>query len=681
MNSEKSTRTRTYWFFPAFLLMMLFQSSPGAAKRPMTPEDLFRIKEISDPQVSPDGKWIAFTVSVPDLEKNEFDSDVWLVPVSGDDPKRLTYGPTSDRQPRWSPDGSRLAFISDRDSIANLYLINVDGGEARQLTFSETGLYQPIWSPTGDFLICGSRVLPPEKNKTTNWTEEELPECRAVTTDNLLFRQWDRWLGDDRNHLFRVDASDGSMKDLTPEDFDTPPVFLSSGHDFDLSPDGAEVCFVKNEDPNSALSTNHGLYLLDLKTGDTRKITENPALDGSPHYSPDGRYIAYAAMSTPGYESDRQCLVLYDRQNGDHIRLSDDLDRSVGNMAWGSDSRRLYFTARDQGYGSIYEVDLTGDLRRVAREGYSTGLATVPEGNGLILVRSFNHQPAELFTLSLPSLESSQLTSFNADFLAEVELTELDEFWFAGADGDSVHGFLQKPPQFDPNQKYPLVLTIHGGPQGMWADRFMTTWFTFPLISSPGYVGLFLNPRGSSGYGLEFRQQISRDYGGRCYEDLIKGLDHALEKYDFIDSTRLAAIGGSFGGYAVNWILGQTDRFDCAVSHAGLYNLTSFYGATEELWFPAWDMGKTPWDEPELYDRWSPHRFAGNFRTPTLVTHCELDFRVPFAESLQLFTALQVQGVPSRLVVFPDDGHVISLPQNNLRWWREIHRWLGDNLE
>jgi dipeptidyl aminopeptidase/acylaminoacyl peptidase len=386
-------------------------------------------------------------------------------------------------------------------------------------------------------------------------------------------------------------------------------------------------------------------------------------------------------MATPGYEADRRCLTVYDRESGDHIRLTDDLDRSVIKIVWGSDSRTLYFTARDRGRCSIYKVGLTGEVEKVAAEGYSTALSPIPDGEGLVILRSHCHRPAELFTLTAPTRRTTQLTSFNSDLLAEVEIPALEEFWFVGAENDSVHGFLQKPPGFDPRQKYPLVLTIHGGPQGMWADRFMTTWFTFPLISAPGYVGLFLNPRGSSGYGLEFQQEVSGDYGGRCFEDLMNGLDHALEKYGFIDAAKLAVVGGSFGGYAVNWILGQTDRFACAVSHAGLYNLTSFFGATEELWFPAWDMGRTPWDEPELYARWSPHHHAAGFHTPTLVTHCELDYRVPLAESLQLFTALQVQQVPSRLVVFPDDGHVISLPQNNVRWWREMRRWLQAHLD
>jgi dipeptidyl aminopeptidase/acylaminoacyl peptidase len=277
--------------------------------------------------------------------------------------------------------------------------------------------------------------------------------------------------------------------------------------------------------------------------------------------------------------------------------------------------------------------------------------------------------------------EARALTDLNRGLLQELDLPPLEEFWFDGADGARVHGFLLRPPQFDPAQKYPVVLTIHGGPQGMWADEFLPDWFTQPLIAAPGYVGVFINPRGSEGYGARFREEVSRDYGGRCYADLMAGLDYVIAQYPFADAGRQAAVGGSFGGYSVNWIMGQTRRFKCLVSHAGLYNLASFYGATEELWYPAWDMGETPWTMPDLYARWSPHHRAAEFATPTLVTHGEIDFRVPVTEGLALFTTLRVKRVPARLLYFPDEGHVIEQPQNNVRWWKEIHRWLADYLK
>lgn len=669
----------------AILVLFVFISS-GWAKRPMTAEDLYKIKNVSDPQVSPDGRWIAYTVSVPNLEKNNFNSDIWLVPISGGSPIQMTNSPKSDHSPRWSPDGRLIAFISSRDGKDNLYLLPVQGGESKRLTTSDTGLYSPIWSQNGKYILCGSRVLPKGKTNLENWTVEDLPKCEARTINHLLFRQWDSWLGDKRNHVFLVDVGDGSMMDLTPADADVPPVSLSSPHDFDISPDGKEVCYVRNDDPMLAISTNQDIFLFDIMAKKERKLTDNPALDHQPYYSPDGRYIAYLAMKKVNYESDRTRLTVYNRKTDTHKTLTETLDVAVNEILWAPDSRGIYFNARVRGQSPIYYTNLRGKVVQLTKNGYNTNIRITPDNRRLVFRRSYNHLPYELFSLpvnpnSKKKAAALQLTHTNDAFLAKLDLPQLEEFWFTGAEKSMVHGYILRPPGFDPKQKYPAVLTIHGGPQNMWADRFMTAWFTFQLISSPGYVGVFINPRGSSGYGSQFREEVSKDYGGRCYEDLMSGMNYVLENYKFVDPERLAAIGGSFGGYSVNWIMGHTNRFKCIVSHAGLYNLVSFYGATEELWYPAWDMGETPWDESQIYKAWSPHHHAKFFKTPTLVTHGQMDFRVPFAESLQLFTALQRQQIPSRLVVFPDEGHVISIPQNNVRWWKEIHRWFKHFLE
>jgi dipeptidyl aminopeptidase/acylaminoacyl peptidase len=676
--SEDAMKHLISFVFSAIALQGLCNAEDTA--RPMQPRDLYSIQRVSDPRVSPDGRLVAFTVAQTNFEQDETDSDVWVVATAGGAPRKLTAAPGSDHSPRWSPDGERIAFISDRTGTDNLFVIRIDGGEARQLTSSETDVYKPQWSSDGRKLIVGSRVVPEGKSQIENWTRDELPESKVRTIDRLLFRQWDRWLGDERNHVFLVDSISGEMTDLTPGDFDTPPVSLTSGHDFDLAPDGSELVFVRNDDPDSAASTNHDLFLTHIATGKTEKITVNPGRDANPRYSPDGRFIAYTSMANAGYEADEDVLVVYDRATGEIRRLTDDLDRSVRETAWTPDSRQIVFSARDEGRISLFVADLEGQVTRIAKEGYSGGLSITPDGERVVISRSYNHQPAELFMVSLAAGGSHQLTALNAELVAGFDLPKLEDIWYEGADGTRVHGFIQRPPGFEEGKKYPLVLTIHGGPQGMWGDRFMTNWFTFQLVSSPGYVGLFLNPRGSEGYGPKFKAEVSKDYGGRCYEDLMRGLDYALENFDFIDSERLAVMGGSFGGYSVNWIISHNDRFQCAVSHASLYNLTSFFGATEELWFPAWDMGSTPWDEPELYAKWSPHNFAKQMSTPTLVTHGEEDYRVPFAESLQLFTALRHQKVPARLVVFPEEGHVIEGAQNNVRWWMEIHKWLKEYL-
>jgi len=679
----------------SLILVWALTTPLAAGPRPMKPEDLYRIRDVGDPQISPDGHRVAFTVTVTDLATNTVDSDIWLVPVSGGEPRRLTTSPGADHSPRWSPDGRQLAFISHRLGRASLWLIDPDGGEARRLTQGDIDLNDPRWTADGQHILCHGRGLPEKVSRPENPYHEELPLCEARTIHRLLYRQWDRWLGDECNRLCLVSVDDGSVTAITPADGDTPPVSLASHHDYDIAPDGRQVCYVRNSDapgfasypdqpdanPERAVSTNHDLFLVSLPDGEPVRLTTNPALDSQPHYSPDGRYLAYTAMSRPGYESDTRRLMLLDRQSGAIRSLTDPLDRSVDEIVWHPDSRRLFFTARDEGRSSIYTVDISSAApRRLVHDGYNTQLRISPDGETLVCARSYCHRPTELYTLPATGGEGRPLTRLNDDWLAEVDLPRLEEFRFTGAGGTEVHGFILKPPGFAEGQKYPVVLTIHGGPQGMWADRFLATWFTFPLVTSPGYVGVFINPRGSSGYGARFREEVSRDYGGRCYDDLMAGLDYVLETFSFADPERTAAVGGSFGGYSVNWIMGRTDRFTCLVSHAGLYNLGSFFGATEEIWYPAWDMGRSPWEEPELYERWSPHCLAGRFRTPTLITHGQQDFRVPVTESFQLFTALQLQGIPSRLLYFPDEGHVISTPQNNVRWWKEIHRWLAEYL-
>jgi dipeptidyl aminopeptidase/acylaminoacyl peptidase len=674
----------------ALAALVLVPLSCRAAAAPPQPEDMQKFRTISDPRISPDGRLVAFVVTETDLDANATDSDVWLLALDAGGeaaPRRLTRGPGVDRSPRWSPDGCRIAFLSDRAGTTDLWLIDPRGGEARRLTRAPASLHDPIWSQDGSFLVAGARVVPEDlpAERRESWTQDDLPACAARAIDHLMYRQWDRWLGDERGHLFGIDAVTGELDDLTPGAGETPPVSLQSDQDVDLAPDGSELCFVRNDEMGTGFSTNHDLFARDMTTGRITRVTDNPALDQGPRYSPDGRWLAWLAMARPGYESDRRVLVVRDRGSGELRRLTEGLDRSVADPRWAPDSRRLFFTARDEGRISLYSVSLDGEVVRLLAEGAVSDLTVAPSGHQLLFIRSRAHEPPELWSLSLKgggraagSLE--RLTAFNDSLAAPMWLPELEDFAFAGAGSTTVHGFLVRPPGFDPHKRYPVVLAIHGGPQGMWTDRFMASWFAYPLVCAPGYVGLFVNPRGSSGYGHEFQDQVSRDYGGRCAEDLLRGLDHAIEAYGFIDPDRQAMIGGSFGGYMVNWLLGHSDRFRCAVSHAGLFDLRSFFGATEELWFPAWDMGHTPWEEPALYDRWSPAHAAGSFRTPTLVTHGLKDYRVPFAESRQLFTALQAQGIPSRLVVFPDEGHVFAKPQDNVRWWREIHRWLRQYL-
>ena len=660
-------------------IIFLLLAGLTLAKRPLKVEDLYKMKRISQLSPSPDGRYLAFVVTHDCLKEDTSYSSIYIYDLEKGALRRLTRAKARDTYPVWSPDGRRLAFLSDRSGKNQIWVIDPTGGEAKQLTNFKSGFHGPlIWSPDGRYLLAYSRI----KEEGYEKPYKELKHTKVKIMDNLYFRQWNRWLLGKRNHLFVVDVSSGRERQLTKGKFDTPPISLSSGRDYDLSPDGKEVAFVFNPDKRIEISTNNDVFVLPFEGGKYKRISVSKGRDVQPRYSPDGRYIAFTSMQTPGYESDTARLVLYDRRTGKIRSLTDSLDRSVYQFVWSPDSRYIYFTARDLGRMGIYRVDVeSGDIQLLDRDGYSLYLTISAKGDKLFFVRSYAHKPDEIYELNLKDSREKQLTNLNEAFLKEIEMKPLEEFWFRGAGGVKVHGFILKPPQFREGRKYPAVLVIHGGPQGMWADRFLWRWFNYQLVAAPGYVAIMINPRGSDGYGAKFRAEVSRDYGGRCYQDLMKGLDYAIRKYKYIDPNRLAAVGGSFGGYMVNWIAGYTKRFKALVSHAGLYNLISFYGTTEELWFPEWDMGRTPWKEKRLYEKWSPHNYAQNFSTPMLVTHGEQDFRVAISEGLQLFTALRRQGVEARFVYFPDEGHVIQKPQNNLVWWREIHRWLAKYLK
>ncbi|MGB7864561.1 MAG: S9 family peptidase, partial [Candidatus Sulfotelmatobacter sp.] len=421
---------------------------------------------------------------------------------------------------------------------------------------------------------------------------------------------------------------------------------------------------------------------------------DNPASDSTPLYSPDGRYIAYRAQQRPGYESDRFRLMLYDRKTGEKKNLTEAFDRWVGSFAWAPDSKRIYFAAEDAGTSPIYSAATDGKWQEFLRDVFADDLAVTPDGSGIVFTRMSVQYP----TLVVKNLIVSPGPSYNGalplDFLADpnrevlsqVAMSPLESFWFTGAHGDKVEGFLVKPPNFDPSKKYPVKFLIHGGPQGAWGDDWSYRWnpelFAAPTsgssnsTTSSGYVVIMINFHGSTGYGQKFIDAINGDWGGAPFEDLMKGLDYAEKTYPFIDKDRECALGASYGGYMANWVLGHTDRFKCIVSHDGMFNAESAWGTTEELWFNDWEFKGTPYTNPEMYEKWSPRNAAKNFKTPTLVIHGQRDYRLDVSEGLQLFTTLQMEGVPSKMLYFPDEGHWVLKPQNSQLWYKTVNDWV-----
>jgi dipeptidyl aminopeptidase/acylaminoacyl peptidase len=468
-------------------------------------------------------------------------------------------------------------------------------------------------------------------------------------------------------------------------DYDVPPDERGDASDFSFSPDSKELCFTAVTDRPEAISTNGDLFVAPVDGGEPKRITTNPGFDGHPAYSPDGRLIAYHSQKTAEYESDRWRLMLYDRAGGKHIELAESFDRSVDEIIWSADSKRTYFTAENEGEKPLYEIAATTGSapREILKETFNEAFSVSADGNVFAFLRSSLTMPAEIFTSHSDGSGAEQLSHHNAARLAVLDMNPPESFWFEGAGGTRIHGMMIRPPHFDASKKYPVLLLIHGGPQGLWTDSWGYRW-NEELFAAPGYVAVMINPRGSTGYGQKFTDEITDDWGGKVYEDLMKGTDFVLAKYPFVDPTRVAAAGGSYGGYMIDWIATHTGRFKALISHAGVYDKPGMYGATEELWFEEHDMAGTPWSNPESYHKWSPSTYAGDlskYKTPTLIICGELDYRVPYTQSLEFFTALQRQNVPSKLIIYPDEGHWILKPQNSQLWYKSFTEWLAAYLE
>jgi len=666
------------------LSLLLILPAFSGEKHAITFDDFIKIKRIGDSQLSPDGKSVAFVITKMNKEENTSNSDIWLVSVDGKLLRKLTSSPKADYRPRWSPDGKKIAFISTRNGSPQIWMINLKGGEAYQITNVPTGVSEFIWSPDGKYLIYASKVYPDCPDEKCNKEREEKKKknkVKAKIFNSLLFRHWDEWRDEKRSHLFLYSIDEKKAVDLTPGNYDCPPIALGSAHDYDFSPDGKEVCLVMNTDPVVATSTNNDLFIVSLETKEIKRLTENKANDNSPHYSPDGKYIAYRAMKRPGFESDKYSLMIYERETGKTINLTEDFDLSIGNIVWSPDSKYIYFSCQEKARRPIYRVSIKKKKIEKILDGVTTGnFMLTPDGKTIIFEREAINLPKEIFKYDIKKKKIEQITRINEEILSKLEMNSLEEFWFTGANGDKVHGLLLKPPFFDPTKKYPLVMLIHGGPQGAWEDEFHYRW-NAQMFASPGYVVVMINFHGSTGYGQAFTDSITGDWGGKPFEDLMAGLTYVLANYDFIDPNLKAAAGASYGGYMINWIEGHTNRFKCLISHAGVFDLRSMYGATEELWFPEWEFKGTPWTNPEMYEKFSPSYYVQYFKTPCLVIHGQNDFRVPVTQGFQMFTSLQRMGVPSKLVYFPDETHFVQKPKNAELWWKVVHEWLAKYLK
>jgi dipeptidyl aminopeptidase/acylaminoacyl peptidase len=784
-----------------------------AQKHPFTFEDMMALKRVEEPEVSPDGKWVLFAAVDVDLKANTKTPHVWVVSLDGakagsstsqdhsraNDPVPVGMTASKEREiisdqdadrPRWAPDGKRFAFVSKKENGSQIWIADFDSATGtvtgkRRLTNIATEASGELWSPDGKNILFKSDVYPecdgtPESEAECNakkLDEKKNSKVKAQVFTHLLYRHWNAYKEGKRTHLFlqalpntgdvtRNAAGQELIRiqgaqpfpaiplDLTPGDYDAPVFSLGGQDDYAFSPDGKEICYASNHDPEPAISTNNDLFTVPVNVNSgsggtgvspvqatpaqilaaTKDITaDNKAADNTPLYSPDGKYIAYRAQARPGYESDRWRLMLYDRKTGEQRNLTENWDHSAGSFGWAgvhelnlnrkigepqnwhfSEVHDLTLTADDEGESPIYSVApeacpkgcypikildgfndeiaagelktttefkvTTSDIRVFSRMSVQAPaeIFTVKYGDDVIgdakLVAMFRGESREPLRKSA-MFKPRQLTHINDSVLSQVSMSPLESFWFPGAHNDKVQGFLVKPPNFDPNKKYPVKFIIHGGPEVPMGDEWSYRW-NFELFAANGYVVIFINFHGSPGYGQKFIDAINGDWGGAPFEDLMKGLDYAEQHYPFIDKDRECALGASYGGYMANWILGHTNRFKCIVTHDGMFNTESAWGDTEELWFNEWEFKGTPYTNRVLYSKWSPHLFATNFKTPTLVIHSQLDYRLDVSQGFDLFTTLQREGVPSKMLYFPDEGHWVLKPQNSQLWYKTVDDWV-----
>ena len=657
-------------------------AEPTEQAHPFSVHDILAMERISDAQVSPDGEWIVFVLRKTDLEENLGRTNLWLVRADGSGLRRLTSDPANDSNPRWSADGESIWFLSKRSESSQVWRIRIDGGEAEQVTELPLDVGNLVVSRDGRHIAFTMEVF--VDCDSIECTKERLDEIENRKAsgriyDRIFVRHWDTWKDGRRSHLFVMPAAGGEPVDVTAGmDADIPSKPFGGPGEITFTPNGRGIVFtsrdVGREEP---WSTDLDLYLAPIDGSSPQKcLTErNQAWDTDPVFSPDGRTLAYLAMVRPRYESDRFRIILRPWPKGKERVLTEDWNRSPSAICWSADGKTIYATASNTGQKSLFAIDVkTGKVRTLVREGY-VGLAGVA-GERIIYRLDNLKSPVELYSVGPDGSDVRKITDINAEKIAAARMGDYEQFSFRGWNGEEVYCYVVKPADFERGKKYPVAFLIHGGPQGSFGSHFHYRWNP-QVHAGAGYAAVMVDFHGSVGYGQEFTDSIRGDWGGKPLVDLQKGLAAALKRYPWMDGERVGALGGSFGGYMVNWIAGKwPDRFRCLVNHAGTLDERFGYFDTEELWFPEWDHIGTPWDNPESYEKHNPVDYVKNWRTPMLVIHGANDFRVVETQGLSTFNALQRLGIESKLLYFPDEGHWVGRPANSILWHETVLGWL-----
>ncbi len=658
-----------------------------AEKRALKFEDMFKAGRLGSISLSPDGLKVAFHVKAPDLEKNKYKTDLYIADLRTGETQKLTTSEGNNMSPVFRSN-SEISFISTRDGDPQLFSMDLVSKKEVKLSDVPGGIGDYSWIPDNSGFVFQKDIFPCKDTIEKSIEKEKKIEDRGVDVkvlNSLMYRVWNSWRDGKRSHIFLADNSGKSGKDMTPGNFDTPPLDLGGQKDFTFSPDGKVFAFVKNTDKMVAISTNNDIFLKRSDSNEEKNITQqNRGSDVNPVFSPNGEKLAYVSMEREGFEADKHNIFIYDLKSGKSKNLTSGFKYSINEFIFSPGGSYIYFTASESIFVPVYRLRIRDKrVDKIAGNIYASDLNITKNGKYLVFLNQSVSFPKDIFKVKIRGRKISRVTSFNREIFDGIDMNPVERFVFSGAGDEKVEGLLIKPPFFDPDKKYPMVFLIHGGPQGAWGDDFHYRW-NMSLFASPGYVVAAINFHGSRGYGQDFTDAVSKDWGGAPFIDMVKGQQYLVENYKFIDENKIVAAGASYGGFMINWIAGNYDKFKypfrCLVSHDGIFDSRSMYYSTEELWFEEWEYGGTPWNS-DLYEKFNPSRFVEKFKIPMLIIHGEKDFRVPVSQGIMLFTAYQRRGIKSKMLYFPNEDHFVQKPKNAQFWWSSVFKWFEENIK
>ena len=680
------------FFFGVSSVLAVGALAAQPASKPFTVDDLVRLKRLTDPRTSPDGRYVAYVLSETDMEANKRRTDLWLLDLNAKEatPRRLTQNPANDSSPRWSADGKSLYFISTRSGSPQVWRLQLAGGEATQVTDYPRDVGSLEVAPRGNRIAVSMEVFVDCADLQCTKDRAEAKEKQKATGriyDRIFIRHWDTWSDGTRSHLFvanvGADGKAGVPVDVSKRlDADVPSKPFGGDEEFTFTPDGDAMVFAARvAGRDEPLSTNFDLYQApaDGSAAPKNLTADNKAWDTQPVFLANGD-LAYIAMDRPGFEADRFHVVLRDAKTGATRPLTQAWDRSVSHLGVTADGKRLLATTDDVGQEALYAIDVpSGTPHNIVGTGAVSDYSAVKDS--VVYALASLGGPADLYVSRLSGSAARRLTSVNNDVFAQRAMSEYEQFNFKGWNNETVYGYVMKPHGFTAGARYPVAFIVHGGPQASFSNAWSYRWNP-QAFAGRGYGVVFIDFHGSPGYGQAFTDSISKDWGGKPLEDLQKGLAAALEKYPWLDGSNACALGASYGGFMINWIAGNwPDRFKCLVNHDGIFDQRSMYYSTEELWFPEWENGGTYYENPQAYEKFNPASHVTKWRTPMLVIHSEQDFRVPLEQGIATFTALQRRGIESRLLTFPDENHWVLKPANSVQWHHTVFDWLAGYLK